>query len=398
MKKKIGLCLFIIVFLIISIPRPVSVKAETVRDLLDELDALEAEANQNKADRALTQEQIDEANATINQITQTITDSKHEIENLSIEIEELNQSIKDKNEEIKKLMNFLQISNGENAYLEYAFGAQDFTDFIYRMAVSEQLASYNDQLMTDYNQMIEDNKQKQKDLEAQQVELANQQDALNQELDRLGEKMSTLSDTAITIEEDIALQREIIQMYRDLGCGDNDDIDVCGKNMLPPGTSFLRPMVSGYVTSEWGSRWGSFHEGIDLSTYPTSNVPVYSSAVGIVAAIRRNQPCGGNMVLVHHNINGQTYTAMYAHLRSINVTQGQRVNQNTQIGVMGGDPNIETFDYCSTGPHLHFTISTGLYATDYSSWDTLIARSINPRSVCNFPALGVAFNNRSIEY
>ena len=295
-------------------------------------------------------------------------------------------------------MNFLQLSNGENAYLEYAFGAQDFTDFIYRMAVSEQLASYNDQLMTDYNQMIEDNKQKQKDLEAQQVELANQQDALNQELDRLGEKMSTLSDTAITIEEDIALQREIIQMYRDLGCGDNDDIDVCGKNMLPPGTSFLRPMVSGYVTSEWGSRWGSFHEGIDLSTDPTSNVPVYSSAVGIVAAIRRNQPCGGNMVLVHHNINGQTYTAMYAHLRRIHVTQGQRVNQNTQIGVMGGDPNIETFDYCSTGPHLHFTISTGLYATDYSSWDTLIARSINPRSVCNFPSLGVPFNNRSIEY
>ena len=130
----------------------------------------------------------------------------------------------------------------------------------------------------------------------------------------------------------------------------------------------------------------------------TTNVPVYSSAVGIVAAIRVKQPCGGNMVLVHHNVNGKTYTAMYAHLRTISVSKGQRVTQNTQIGTMGGDPNSESYDSCSTGPHLHFTVSTGLYATDYSSWDTLIDRSINPRSVCNFPAIGVTFKNRSVKY
>ena len=65
---------------------------------------------------------------------------------------------------------------------------------------------------------------------------------------------------------------------------------------------------------------------------------------------------------------------------------------------MGGDPNSESYDSCSTGPHLHFTVSTGLYATDYSSWDTLIDRSINPRSVCNFPAIGVTFKNRSVKY
>lgn len=396
MIKKI--CCWCIILVMMCFTFPMSGSAKTVRDLMDELNALETQNNQNQQDKALTQDQINQTNENINNINETISKAKEEIETLSVEIEELNQDIEEKDEEIKKLMNFLQISNGENAYLEYAFGAKDFTDFIYRMAISEQLASYNNNLMTDYNQMIVDNKEKQQELKEQQVVLNDQKEKLNTELAKLGEKMSNLTSTSITLAEDIQLQKEIVQMYKDLGCKDDDDIDVCGRNMLPPGTSFLRPMVAGYVTSEWGSRWGTFHEGIDMSTSPTSNVPVYSSAVGIVAAIRTRQPCGGNMVLVHHNINGKTYTAMYAHLRTITVSKGQRVTQNTQIGTMGGDPNIETFDSCSTGPHLHFTISTGLYATDYSSWDTLIDRSINPRSVCNFPSLGVTFYNRSVKY
>ena len=396
MRKKV-ICYIIVCFMMIfSFPSVGS--AKTVRDLMNELNALEAQDQQNKQDKNLTQDQINQTNQTIREITSTITKAKEEVVNLSEEIEKLDKEIDQKDEEIKSLMNFLQISNGENAYLEYAFGAKDFTDFIYRMAISEQLAKYNDNLITEFNQMIVDNKEKQKELKAQQESLKKEQEQLNVELAKLGEKMSSLNSTSITLAEDIKLQKEIVQMYRDLGCKDDDDIDVCGRNMLPPGTSFLRPMVYGHVTSEWGYRWGTLHEGIDMSTSPSSNVPVYSSAVGIVAAIRTRQPCGGNMVLVHHNINGKTYTAMYAHLRTITVSKGQRVTQNTQIGTMGGDPSIESFDSCSTGAHLHFTISTGLYATDYSSWDTLIARSINPRSVCNFPALGVTFNNRSIEY
>lgn len=396
MKKKL-LC-YMIIFSIIYFSFPIFGQAKTVGDLMNELNALEVKENQNKQDKALTQSEITKANQNIDHINETVIKAKEDIEKLSVEIENLNKEIENKDEEIKKLMNFLQISNGENAYLEYAFGAKDFTDFIYRMAISEQLAGYNDKLMKDYNQMIVDNKKKQEDLKNQQVVLKEQKEKLNQELAKLGEKMSSLNSTSITLAEDIKLQKEIVQMYRDLGCKDNEDIDVCGRSMLPPGTSFLRPMVRGHVTSEWGSRWGSFHEGIDLSVKPNSNVPVYSTASGIVAAIRVRQSCGGNMVLVHHNVNGKTYTAMYAHLRSINVSKGQRVTQNTQIGVMGGDPSIETFDKCSTGPHLHFTISKGLYATDYTSWDTLIDRSIDPRSVCNFPALGVDFTNRSIKY
>ncbi|MBS7020676.1 MAG: peptidoglycan DD-metalloendopeptidase family protein [Firmicutes bacterium] len=252
--------------------------------------------------------------------------------------------------------------------------------------------------MTSYNNMIVQNKKKQEELKNQQIVLKEQEEKLNVELAKLGEKMTTLSDTSISLADDIKLQKEIVKVYEDLGCKRNEDISTCGRSKLPPGTSFLRPLVRGHVNSEWGSRWGGFHEGIDMTVSPNGNVPVYASGSGLVAAIRVKQPCGGNMVLIHHNINGKTYTSMYAHLRSITVSKGQRVTQNTQVGIMGGNPSTEYWDSCSTGPHMHFTISTGLYGNDYTSWDTLIKRSINPRSVCNFPALGVTFKDRSTRY
>ena len=52
-----------------------------------------------------------------------------------IKIDELNENINSKKKEIENLLSFLQVSNGENVYLEYIFEAKTFTDFIYRSAV-----------------------------------------------------------------------------------------------------------------------------------------------------------------------------------------------------------------------------------------------------------------------
>lgn len=43
----------------------------------------------------------------------------------------------------------MQISEGDNVYLEYIFEATSFTDFIYRSAIVEQLTKYNDELIDD---------------------------------------------------------------------------------------------------------------------------------------------------------------------------------------------------------------------------------------------------------
>lgn len=364
------------------------VNAKTLGDLKEELKQKENELQENKNQQAKTEQEIQSVNASIASIEAQINQTYIDIENLTNEINQLNLQIEQKEQEVKDIINFLQVSNGESAYLEYMFGAKDFTDFIYRVAVSEQLTAYNDKLITEFNQMIEENKQKQIQIQEKRVKLGEQQEQLKLKKQQLGKELASLSDTGIDIEDEIEYQKEIIEMYKDKGCKDNEDITTCGRSTLPKGTAFYRPIMAGYVTSEWGYRdllGRSWHEGIDMSTQEAA-VPVYSVGNGVVAAIFYRSSCGGNMVVVHHNINNKTYTSVYAHMKTINVTKGQNVDRNTQVGTMGGGSDTWSYDKCSLGKHLHLTIATGLYGVDYNFTQMNYTYSINPRSVINFPS------------
>lgn len=156
---------------------------------------------------------------------------------------------------------------------------------------------------------------------------------------------------------------------------------------MPRGTAFYRPTQTGKITSEWGYRsllGRTWHEGIDIGV--SEGTTVYAIANGMVATVVRYS-CGGNMVVVHHNINGKTYTSVYAHLLSVAVTKGQTVDRNTIVGYSGGG-STQSYDKCTLGAHLHLTVATGLYGIDYYDWlnDLNVKYSINPRTVINFPS------------
>lgn len=380
----------IILFSICLVVHPIFIgtaKAQTLGDLKDELKQKQSEFSENKANQALTEQEINNVNASISSIQSQINQTYVDIDNLTIEIESLNQQIAEKEQEVKDIINFVQVSNGESAYLEYMFGASDFTDFIYRIAVSEQLTKYNDQLIDEYNQMIEANKQKQVEIENKRVSLGEQQVELQKKKQQLGEQLNTIASTSISLEDEIEEAKEVIALYEEKGCKDDEDISTCGKNLLPAGTAFFRPLESGYVTSEWGTRYymgKSFHEGIDFGA--KEGTTVYAIANGMVSSIFRQHSCGGNMVLVHHNINNVTYTSVYAHLLTINVSEGQTVTRNTVIGITGGQ-STKSYDKCTGGAHLHLTVARGLYGVDYTSWSVMnYQQSINPRTVINLPA------------
>lgn len=378
-------CILILIIPYFYVPK---LQAETLGDLKRALQQKQEEYNKNKQNTANTQEQINQTNASIDRIKKDIQATYDDIAALNTEIEQLNTDIEKKDQEMKDIINFVQISNGESAYLEYAFGAKDFTDFIYRMAISEQLTKYNEELIKEFNEMIEQNKQKQKQIESKRVTLANQQRDLQEKLASLGKELEAFEDTGVTIEQDIKYQQEIIELYEDKGCKDNENIKTCGVSTLPPGTAMFRQLVTGYVTSEWGNRPGilaGWHEGIDVSNHQ-NHVNVYAVGNGMVAQIIPRHSCGGNMVIVHHNINGKHYTTVYAHLYDITVTKGQTVTMDTVVGHMGGGSDTP-WDTCSFGAHSHLTVATGWYGIDYSNFTAMNYKySINPRSVINYPS------------
>lgn len=384
--KKIFNLVLIFIFLIPTFSVPNVVSAQTLADLRKELEDKQNELQENKNKKAETEAEISQANSDIKTIKNTIEQLYVDMANLDKEIEKLNQDIAEKEKEMKDVINFVQVSNGESAYLEYTFGARDFTDFIYRTAVAEQLTKYNETLIDEFNKSIEESKKKQEEMKQRQANMADQQRELENKMALLGEELVNIDSVGMDIEDSIEYQKEVIKLYESKGCKDHENIATCGRKVLPEGTAFYRPTGAGYITSEWGPRdllGRNWHEGIDVGV--GVGTIVYSVANGMVAGVV-SYNCGGNMVVIHHNINGRNYTSVYAHLSGVNVSKGQTVDRNTIVGYSGGAAG--GYDRCTTGPHLHVTISTGLFWVDYYDWttDLNITYSINPRSVINFPS------------
>lgn len=402
------LVLFCFAFVSIYPLSYVEAKEKTLGELKRELQALEASLNKNTEEKNQTEAQIKETTEKIQSIEAEIKQTNEEVNRLIEEIHKLNEQIEVKNKEIKSIVNFVQVASGESAYMEYIFGAKDFTDFIYRMAVSEQMVDYNDKLIDEYDSLVKQNNAKQEALKQKQQTLAVKQQELELQKAKLGEKKEALNEGELDLKERIQVSKKAISNMKD--CYDSETTTQCMQRKYPPVSkpsgsnivtsgAFIRPLVSAYVSSEYGWRfhptlgYNRLHTGIDLGA-SGSAVPIYASAAGRVGAIIRRASCGGNQIYIYHNINGRTYTSGYMHLRDIYVSEGQTVSAQTVIGTVGGNPRIEYWDSCSTGQHLHFILATGLYFTDYSNYNTFTSHTFNPRNMVSFPGTGGSFYGR----
>lgn len=108
------------------------------------------------------------------------------------------------------------------------------------------------------------------------------------------------------------------------------------------------PTAQPYViSSPYGWRWGTMHEGIDITGTGLGS-PIYAANNGVVVEAGYTS-INGNYILLNHN-NG--YYSIYAHMQTLNVSLGQVVEGGQKIGTMGSTG-------FSTGPHLHFGIYYG---------------------------------------
>ncbi|MCU5583904.1 SH3 domain-containing protein [Bacillus toyonensis] len=125
---------------------------------------------------------------------------------------------------------------------------------------------------------------------------------------------------------------------------------------------FIQPAVGRY-TSGFEKRGGQMHHGLDIAA--SGIVPIVAAAEGVVTRSYYSTSYG-NVVFISHNINGQTYTTVYAHLKSSSVSAGQKVKRGQQLGIMG---NIGQ----SEGQHLHFEIHKG-------EWNAQKSNAMDPKT------------------
>ncbi len=120
--------------------------------------------------------------------------------------------------------------------------------------------------------------------------------------------------------------------------------------------TFIRP-VPGRVNSPFGFRihpvFGTrrMHTGIDYQG--SRGDPVAASAGGTVI-FSGVFGAYGNAVIIQHSAG---YTTLYAHMDSVNVSNGAAINAGDTVGFVGSTGR-------STGPHLHFEVRLNGTAVD----------------------------------
>ncbi len=128
------------------------------------------------------------------------------------------------------------------------------------------------------------------------------------------------------------------------------------------------------VSSEYGWRKNpvsgvnKLHAGIDFAA--PAGTPIYAAASGYVQVAGWSSGGYGNYVIIYHGkmSDGNTYTTLYGHMRSVATTAGKYVNQGDLIGYVGSTGN-------STGNHLHLEVWKGGSK----------ANAVNPRSYIPIP-------------
>ena len=104
------------------------------------------------------------------------------------------------------------------------------------------------------------------------------------------------------------------------------------------------PLDKTHITSQFGPRWGRWHQGSDLNL--DTGDPIYTTFDGVVRISALDGRGYGRFVVVRHHNGLET---LYGHMSKQLVESGDQIKAGDLIGLGGSTGR-------STGPHLHFEV------------------------------------------
>jgi len=126
--------------------------------------------------------------------------------------------------------------------------------------------------------------------------------------------------------------------------GGKRSVGAASRSLKPSRYARLRRPVSGSISSGFGPRSSSFHEGVDIVA--PRGTAVRAAAPGRVVQSGWSVSGYGNCVILEHE---DGMTTLYAHHRVNRVRVGQYVQAGQLIGEVGATGR-------ASGPHLHFEV------------------------------------------
>ena len=103
---------------------------------------LKKEIKQNESSIQTTQSSIDTIKEQINNLEHEISEKETEVQYFATMIQNKENEIKEKETEVKDRMYSMQTVNNSNSFVDYLFGANNFTDIFSRVSNINELNSY----------------------------------------------------------------------------------------------------------------------------------------------------------------------------------------------------------------------------------------------------------------
>lgn len=168
-------------------------------------------------------------------------------------------------------------------------------------------------------------------------------------------ELDSLIDPKFFDTDDTPDDPELVKLIEqaEKGVSDSRDKSSSSSTTLSTGGSLKGGFVwpapgTTMITSGVGPRWGTTHNGIDISSGDAQGKPVVASAAGTVAVANKSGWGGGYglHVMIDHK---DGYRTIYGHGSAVHVNVGDVVKKGQHIMDIGSTGD-------STGPHLHFEI------------------------------------------
>ena len=332
---------------------------EQKADVLDQKAALDAENELARQQIAVVQEQIDLYNG-------LIEEKEAELEQAKAEEEEQAIRFRARVRELEE--------NGKMSYIAILLEAKSVADLLSRMDMIGEIIAYDKQVEDDLiaareaveaaKQALEDTLAEQESkkaeleaekaaLEAKVAEAENLIKSLEADIDAYIAAYNRSEQQKKDVQNQIdAMVAELVaqeQAAKQAAQANNQTYDA-GAAVGASG-SMMWPCPSCHtITSQFGWRvhpitgTEKYHSGVDIGASYGAAIVAADGGTVITAGWVSGY---GNCVVINH---GNGLTTLYGHMSSIAVSAGQSVSKGQTIGYVGSTGN-------STGPHLHWEVT-----------------------------------------
>ena len=314
-----------------------------------------------ESQEALARELIELQNK-VNDISEKIDVTNTKLQEEEVKLDVATKEANIKYENFKERFRVV-CEEGPVTYLELLFSAKNFSDFVDKIEVAQEIAENDKKIFDEMEAVrveIENSRNEILALKQSQEESKN---SLVSEKDKLNAKKLEQQQYIKSLEKDAAAYQRIIdeeeramQALKNSISGSLSS-STSGKGYV--GGEFLWPTPScSIITSNFSPRrknpvTGVYkrHTGVDIGA--SYGAAIIAANAGTVTLAGWNSGYG-NCVVIDH---GGGRATLYAHMSSIGTSKGQYVTKGQQIGKVGSTGN-------STGPHLHFEILINGNAVD----------------------------------